>query len=205
MSFDWLDIAKRLQAIAQTGLAFNHDKYDRERYQMIRDISVEILKNYTDAPVNKIVDVFASETGYQTPKVDIRGVVFREGKILMVQEGIDGNWTLPGGWADVCYSPFEIAEKEVWEEAGLKVKPKKLLAVFDKAKHDHPVDVWHVYKLFILCEDSGGEIKPGMETLDAKWISREEKLPLSTPRITQDQIDIMFEYLDNPEKEVLCD
>jgi ADP-ribose pyrophosphatase YjhB (NUDIX family) len=205
MAFDWLDIAKRLQSIAQAGLEFGADKYDLERYQMIRDISVEIMQQSTDAPIEKIIELFASEKGYQTPKVDVRGVIFRHGKILMVQEGLDGNWTLPGGWADVGLSPFENTEKEVWEEAGLKVKSLRLLAVFDKTKHKHPTDKYHIYKLFILCHDTGGEIKPGMETLDAKWVGRNEKYPLSTPRLTREQLDTMFEFLDNPAKEVLCD
>jgi ADP-ribose pyrophosphatase YjhB (NUDIX family) len=205
MAFDWLDLAKRLQSIAQAGLTYGYDKYDLERYQQIRDISIEILSHHTEIPAEKVVQIFASETGYQTPKVDIRGVVFREGKILMVREGIDGNWGLPGGWADVGYTPFEIAEKEVWEEAGIRVKPLRLLAVFDKTKHQHPPDIYHIYKLFILCEDLGGEINPGMETLDARWIDRNERLPLSTPRITQEQINIMFEFNDNPGKEVMCD
>ncbi|MBN1119326.1 MAG: NUDIX hydrolase [Bacteroidales bacterium] len=205
MAFDWLDIAKKLQAIAQAGLEFGADKYDLERYEMIRSISVDIMHAYTDAPIEKIRELFAEEKGYQTPKVDIRGVVFREGKLLMVQEGIDGNWTLPGGWADVGYTPFEVAEKEVWEEAGLKVKPDRLLAVFDKSKHNHPPDKYHIYKFFILCDDLGGEIKPGMETLDVKWMSEYERLPLSTPRISQEQINIMFEFLDSPEKPVICD
>jgi ADP-ribose pyrophosphatase YjhB (NUDIX family) len=205
MAFDWLDLAKRLQSIAQAGLTYGYDKYDLERYQQIRDISVEILSHHTEIPAEKVVQIFASESGYQTPKVDIRGVVFRDGKILMVREGIDGNWGLPGGWADVGYTPFEIAQKEVWEEGGIAVKPLRLLAVFDKTKHPHPPDIYHIYKLFILCEDLGGEIKPGMETLEVKWADRTERLPLSTPRITQNQIDIMFEFFDNPEKDVLCD
>jgi ADP-ribose pyrophosphatase YjhB (NUDIX family) len=205
MTFDWLDTAKKLQSIAQAGLEYGADKYDLERYQMIRDISVNIMRHYTNAPKEKVIDLFASETGYQTPKVDVRGVVFRDDKILMVKEGVDEKWTLPGGWADVGYSPFEIAEKEVYEEAGLKVKPVRLLTVLDKLKHAHPPDVYHVYKLFILCEDLGGEIKSGMETLDVKWVSRIDRLPLSTPRITQEQINLMFNYLDNPEKEVMCD
>jgi ADP-ribose pyrophosphatase YjhB (NUDIX family) len=205
MAFDWLDIAKRLQSIAQAGLEFGYDKFDLERYQMIRDISVEIMQNYTDAPVEKIVELFASEKGYQTPKVDVRGVVFRDEKILMIQEGIDKKWSLPGGWADVGYTPFQVTQKEVWEEAGIKVEPKRLLAVFDKMRHGHPPDKYHIYKLFILCEDMGGEIKPGMETLDARWVSREEQMPLSTPRLTQEEVDFMFEFLDNPGKDILCD
>ena len=205
MATDWLSIAQRIQAIAQAGLEYGYDKYDLDRYQQLRDISVDIMHGLTDEPVEKITHLFASEEGYQTPKVDVRGVVFRNGKILMVQEGVDQGWTLPGGWGDVCYSPFEIAEKEVWEEAGLKVKPLRLLAVLDKMKWPMPTDKFHVYKFFILCDDLGGEIKPGMETLDVKWVDREERLQLSVPRTCQEQIDLMFEYYDSPQKVVMCD
>jgi ADP-ribose pyrophosphatase YjhB (NUDIX family) len=205
MAVDWLDVAKRIQAIAQGGLEFGYDKYDLDRYQQLRAISVEIMHGLTDEPVEKIAGLFASEKGYQTPKVDVRGVVFRNGKLLMVKEGVDENWTLPGGWADVSHTPFEVAAKEVWEEAGLKVKPLQLLAVLDKMRWPMPQDKYHIYKLFILCEDLGGVIKNGMETLDVKWMDRTEKLPLSTPRTCQEQIDLMFEYYDNPEKDVLCD
>jgi len=123
----------------------------------------------------------------------------------MVREKIDGYWTLPGGWADIGYSPFENAAKEVFEEAGLNVKPIRLLAVFDKLKHAHPPDAYHVYKLFILCLDSGGRIKSGTETLDVNWFARNEIPPLSQPRITKEQIQIMFEYFYNPQKDILCD
>ena len=205
MSFDWLQIAKEIQSISQAGLTYTENKYDIERYQRLRDLSVSILKEYTDAPVEKIRTLFTSEEGYQTPKIDVRGVIFREGKILMVRESIDGKWTLPGGWADVGYSPFEIAEKEIFEEAGIKVTPERLLAVFDKMKHSHPPDIYHVYKFFILCRDSGQDVKPGMETTDVGWFGRDENLPLSELRITREQINIMFDFYDNPEKDVLCD
>ena len=205
MPTDWLDIAKRIQAIAQSGLEYGYDKYDLDRYQQLRDISVEIMHGLSDEPVEKITHLFASEKGYQTPKVDIRGVIFRDGKLLMVREGIDGNWSLPGGWADVAHTPFDVARKEVWEEAGLKVKPQRLLAVIDKTKWPMPTDKYHIYKMFILCEDLGGEISTGMETLDVKWMDRTERLPLSTPRTCQEQIDLMFEYFDKPEKATWCD
>jgi ADP-ribose pyrophosphatase YjhB (NUDIX family) len=205
MNVDWLDIAKRIQAIAQGGLEFGYDKYDLDRYEQLRDISVEIMHGISDAPVEKIRDLFASEKGYQTPKVDVRGAVFRDKKLLMVKEGVDGNWTLPGGWADIAYTPFEVAKKEVWEEAGLRVEPKRLLAVLDKTRHPMPADKYHIYKMFILCEDLGGDIKHGMETLDTRWMARDERLPLSLPRICQSQIDLMFEYFDNPNMDVVCD
>lgn len=163
------------------------------------------MKEFTGAPAGKIRNLFASEEGYQTPKVDIRSVVFRDGKILMVRESTDNLWTLPGGWADVNYSPFEVAAKETSEEAGIDVSPVRLLAVFDKMKHSHPPDMYHVYKLFILCKDSGQDLKPGIETTDAAWFDRENIPPLSALRITKDQIETMFEFFDHPEKDVLCD
>lgn len=205
MAFDWLLIAKEIQSIAQAGLTYGENKYDLDRYRQLRELSVRIMKEHTNAPLGKIRNLFASEKGYQTPKVDIRGVVFRDGKVLMVRESIDGLWTLPGGWADVNYSPFEIAAKEVFEEAGIHVEPKQLLAVFDKMKHRHPPDLYHVYKLFILCSDSGQDVKPGMETIDAGWFDRNNIPELSSLRITKEQIDIMFEFYDDPDKDVMCD
>lgn len=205
MSFKWLDIAKEIQSIAQAGLEYCTNQYDIDRYHQLRNLSIKILNEYSKEPMQKIHDLFASEKGYQTPKVDIRGVVFHEGKILMVREKIDGKWTLPGGWADVGYSPFEIAIKEVWEEAGIKVVPKRLLSVFDKTKHDHPPDAYHVYKLFILCKYTDGKLKPGTETSDVSWISRDQIPELSSPRITTEQILTMFDYYDNPNKAVICD
>ena len=206
MPFKWLDIAKEIQALAQAGIEFSNNKYDIERYTQLRELSVKILHQYTGAPMEKIHNLFTNEKGYQTPKVDIRGVVFRDGKILMVRETIDGFWTLPGGWADVGYSPFEIAAKEVFEEAGLNVTPQRLLAVFDKMKHAHPPDKYHVYKLFILCKDSGQPVKSGMETTEVSWFGRDE-IPssLSIPRITAMQIQTMFAFYDNPRKDVMCD
>lgn len=205
-NFFWLDVAKKLQAIAQTGLKFTENKYDVERYEIIRELSINILHNYTKEPVKKITDVFAFETGYQTPKLDIRGVVFRNDKILMIKEEIDGKWTLPGGWADIGLSPFEIAEKEVFEEAGLQVKPQRLLGVYHKAKDaEHPQDYYDIYKLFILCTDLGGEIKTGLETTDVGWFGPNEIPELSTPRITSRQIKRMFDFLKNPDMTADCD
>jgi ADP-ribose pyrophosphatase YjhB (NUDIX family) len=205
MKFDWLQVAKELQSLAQAGLTYAENKYDLDRYRQIREISVRIMHEYTNVPLEKIHTLFTNEDGYQTPKVDVRAVVFRAGKILMVKESVDGLWTLPGGWADVGYTPFEIARKETFEEAGIEVTPKRLLAVFDKMKHAHPPDRYHVYKLFIRCDDSGQDSKPGMETTDTGWFDRNDIPPLSLLRITKEQILCMFDFYDNPNKEVLCD
>lgn len=205
MAFDWLNIAKEIQSIAQAGLTYSENKYDLDRYEQLRSLSVRILETYSGEPAERVRNLFASEKGYQTPKVDVRGVVFREGRILMVREANDGLWTLPGGWADVNYSPFEIAQKEILEEAGIHTIPRRLLAVFDKMKHPHPPDIYHVYKLFVRCDDSGQPTQPGLETTDTAWVERNNIPELSPLRITREQVLTMFEYLDHPEKETLCD
>jgi ADP-ribose pyrophosphatase YjhB (NUDIX family) len=140
--------AQRLQAIAQAGIAYATTAYDLERYEEIRGISVSLLQELTDEPREKIIRTFASESGYQTPKVDVRAVLFRgAAEILLVKEKNDeGRWTLPGGWADVGYSPFEVAMKEAEEETGLRVRAVRLLALYDKRKHPHPPQPWYVYK-----------------------------------------------------------
>jgi ADP-ribose pyrophosphatase YjhB (NUDIX family) len=205
LNYNWLEMAKKLQALAQSGLEYTESKYDIDRYQQIRNLSIEIMHDFTGMDMDKLVKVFASEKGYQTPKVDVRGVLFRKDKILMVRETIDGNWSVPGGWADVGLSPSEVARKEVFEEAGLVVAPIRLLAVLDKQCHSHPPDLYHIYKIFILCEEQGGKLNGGMETSETGFFGLEELPVLSVPRITEEQIRLMFEYKNNPDKEAVCD
>jgi ADP-ribose pyrophosphatase YjhB (NUDIX family) len=205
-----LAYAQRLQSIAQAGLTYAANAYDVERYSEIRDLSVKFLQELTDEPFEKIVRVFAYETGYQTPKVDIRAVLFRgKNEILLVKEKIDNNrWTLPGGWADIGYTPSEVAVKEVKEEAGLDAKAVRLLALLDKREHGHPPEPWYVYKIFIRCEVVGGElIHDTTETGGAQWFGKEEalKLDLSTARVTADQLKLLFPFATNPDLPVICD
>jgi ADP-ribose pyrophosphatase YjhB (NUDIX family) len=197
---------KRIQALAEIGLEYNHSAYDKERYKEIQEICFEMLSALTDTPVLKIQPVMLEENGYKTPKVDVRAVVFNaEGKILLVQEKVDNCWSLPGGWADVGYTPSQIAEKECFEEAGLIVKKSRLLAVMDKTAQKMPPEFEYVYKLFIRCEPMGNELNPGEETLDAQWFA-EDKLPvLSTPRNIESQIHLMFQYYRNATREVFLD
>src|SRR5699024_40279 len=147
----WLEWAKQLQSIAQAGLTYSKDKYDLERFDMIRNISVEMLASQTNIENTVIRELFANETGYATPKVDVRAVVFQENKILIVKEETDNAWALPGGWGDIGLSPSEVAVKEVQEESGFEVKATKLIAVLDKKYHSHPLSAYHVYKIFIQC------------------------------------------------------
>lgn len=202
--------AQRLQAIAQAGIAYATNNYDLERFEEIRSLSARLLEELTDEPFEKILRVFASDEGYQTPKVDIRGVVFRgTDEVLMVREKIDHDrWTLPGGWADIGYTPFEVAAKEVQEEAGLIVRPVRLLALFDKRMHAHPPQPGYAYKVFIRCEVEGGVLAQETgETSGAQWFRRTEigSLDLSVNRVTAEQIETLFAFAENPELPALCD
>lgn len=201
----WLDWAKQLQSIAQAGLAYSKDVYDLERFELIRNISVDILAHYTEMDRPIIKDLFAGETGYATPKVDIRAVVFQDDKILMVRENSDGNWALPGGWADIGHTPSEVAIKEVKEEAGFTVKPIRVLAVTDKKCHPHPPSVFHVYKIFIQCAIISGQQSSGIETSEVKFFAENELPPLSIARNTKSQIEMAFNYLKNPVQAVYFD
>lgn len=203
MSTQWLDWAKRIQALSQSGLAFSKDIYDTERYEEFRKISVEIMAAYTDLDINKIEGLFTNETGYQTPKVDVRGVVFKDGKLLMVKENLDDKWALPGGFCDIGLSPSENVVKEIKEESGYDVIPVKLIAILDKNKHPHPPEPYHYYKIFILCEIIGGESAVGPETNQVEFFSENNFPPLSTNRNTESQIKTMFEFLREPEKETI--
>jgi ADP-ribose pyrophosphatase YjhB (NUDIX family) len=193
----WLEWAKQIQAISQSGLAYCKDVYDIERYEQLRTLSTEILAEYTEVDKTLIRDLFANETGYATPKVDVRGVIFKEDAILLVREKSDGSWALPGGWADIGLSPSEIAIKEVKEESGFEVIPIKLLAILDKNKHSHPPSPTHVYKIFILCGIVGGRAEEGVETSKVDFFKK-EKLPiLSEERNTYEQIELMFKLKEN--------
>ncbi|MBN2275641.1 MAG: NUDIX hydrolase [Bacteroidales bacterium] len=205
MNYDWLDLARKIQSIAQAGLTYTENPYDKNRYEQLQQLAADILHHYTDVEMDKIINLITTEKGYLTPKVDVRGVIFRDDRILMVRERIDDCWSVPGGWADVGLTPFEVAEKEVWEETGLTVKASRLLAVLDKKCYAHPPDLYHIYKLFILCNEKGGKLSGGLETSETGFFQMDNLPPLSTNRITKEQIRLLFEYRQNPAKETLCD
>ena len=186
---------KRIQALAEIGLEFSQNAFDRERYDELHEISLQMMKQMTDVPVEKIVPVILDKNGYKTPKVDVRAVVFNEkNQILLIQEKADNCWAMPGGWADVGYSPAEVAVKECFEEAGLKVEASKLLAVLDKQKQKMPPAFEYVYKIFLLCRKLDDNIAVGSETSDVGWFDENNLPELSTPRNTIDQIKLMFQY-----------
>jgi ADP-ribose pyrophosphatase YjhB (NUDIX family) len=196
----WIEWSRKLQAIAQNGLLFTKDPYDRERYEGIREIAARIMAAGSGEPIEVVTGLFSGQAGYATPKVDVRGVVVRDDKILLVQEAQDGLWTLPGGWADPNESPSESVTREVAEESGFTTRAVKLLAVFDRAKHNHvPLHPFHVYKLFIRCEIESGEPKSSLETLDVAFFAEDRIPDLSLARVTPAQIARFFQHLHHPE------
>jgi len=205
MKEKWLEWATRLQSIAQAGLTFGENSYDLDRYNQIRTISVEIIQEYTGISYEKIENLFTSETGYQTPKVDIRASVFRENKILMVREKSDGAWSLPGGWADVNNSVSESAAKECLEEAGALVKPERIIAIHQADRHyDFPYP-YTVYKIFVECRLIDISFRENTETLEACFFALDSLPHLSAERNTREQIEMCFGARKSKHFEALFD
>ena len=196
----WLGWSQRIQAIAQSGLQYSDNPFDQERFRELSQIASEIMEEHALSQPGEVRVVFDSQCGYATPKLDIRGVVFKDGKILLVRELQDaGRWTLPGGWVDINEPPSLAVEREVREEAGKIVRAKKLLALYDRNLHGHPPGAFHTYKLFFLCELLGEtEIAP-YETAEPTFFSLNELPELSMSRVTPMQISRMFEHLHDPQ------
>lgn len=205
MSNKWLEWARRIQSLSQAGLTFSKDAFEIERYEELRNISAEILTEYSGLEMKVVKDIFTHDTGYQTPKVDVRGVVFKDNTILLVQEAKDSRWSLPGGFCDVGLSPAENIVKEIEEESGFEVVPTKLVALLDMNKHPHPPQAFHYYKVFIQCDIVGGYGKPGLETKAIDFYEKDNLPELSTSRNTASQIQMLFEFLDDPNKETIFD
>lgn len=207
MDPNWLVWAKRLTALAQNGLTYSKDIYDTERYEEVRTIAAEMLAAGSGADAAYIGDLFAFETGHITPKVDVRGAVFRDGRILLVRERSDGLWTLPGGWADPGESPGESVVREVYEESGYRTRAAKLLAVYDRDRHGHPPLPHSVYKLYFRCEllddiptprgqHSGASY---VETDDVDFFPADALPALSLSRVTPAQIARFFAHARHAE------
>jgi ADP-ribose pyrophosphatase YjhB (NUDIX family) len=200
MDPSWLRWARGLQAIAQNGLTFATDAYDRERYQAVRQVAAEMMAARSETDTESILQLFARETGYATPKVDVRGAVFRDDAILLVREASDGRWSLPGGWADVNESPSENIVREIAEESGFETRVRKLAAVLDRGRHPHvPPKPFHVYKMFFICEITGGAPKTNHEIHEVGFF-REGAIPeLSLGRVLPFQIERMFVHWRQPD------
>jgi ADP-ribose pyrophosphatase YjhB (NUDIX family) len=199
---NWLAWTQQLQAIAQAGLHYANSPYDVERYSQLQRIAVEMAAAHTDATSEQIAGLFQQQTGHPTPKVDVRSVIFRDEKILLVQEINDGyRWTLPGGWVDVGESPSVAAVRETREESGFETRATKLLACYDRdhPRHQHTPHSFHIYKLFFRCEITGGAARGSIETAGVDFFGEDELPELSLGRVTVPLIKRFFEHLRAPD------
>jgi len=194
-----LDLSRRLLAIAQTGLHFTHEEYDRERYREISDIAAQLLALESGHSVDELRGLWAAESGYATPKIDVRGAVFRDDRVLLVRERTDGRWTLPGGWADVNDSPAHAVQKEIEQESGFTARVARLAAVHDGRRRNHPRYLFHIWKLFFICELTGGSARTSYETTGVDFFRIDELPELSTGRATAGQIQRMYEHHLHPD------
>jgi ADP-ribose pyrophosphatase YjhB (NUDIX family) len=192
-----LDEIKKLKAITDVGLLYCSNQYDRERYAEIQEISFRLLAKVTSHRVEDLKESFPLSKDYPTAKVDIRGFVLSPNKkILLVKESADSKWSLPGGWADIGYTPKEIVIKEVKEETGLDVSVERLLAVFDKRKHNHPAQASYVYKMIFYCAAVSSEITKAFDVLDVGYFSINDLPPLSEERILKSQIELVYKKIE---------
>jgi ADP-ribose pyrophosphatase YjhB (NUDIX family) len=196
----WLSIARELRAIAQTGLAFTADRFDRQRYERVRELAGSMLALGSGADYGVILGILLADKGYATPKVDVRGAAFVDGRVLLVREISDGKWTLPGGWADVNQTAGECVVREIAEESGFEARVLKLAAVHDYQRSNHPArHIDSIYKMFFICEITGGAARVSDETSEVAFFPRDALPPLSLGRTTAAQIDRMFQHAQRPE------
>ena len=207
MEDHWLALAKRLQSIASTGLHYSHGEFDKERYAEVASIANDMLASLGNVPLARIEELVPDfATGYATPKVEVRGAVIRDDRVLLVREACDGLWAMPGGFADVGISPAENIVKEIREEASLNVSASAIYGLLHKAKHEYDPDVRDFYKIFFLCETlDEAEPEPGLEATAAGFFGLDDLPPLSTGRVLRKDIEAAFRFRDDPLNVLLFD
>lgn len=193
----WLSWTREIFSICKAGLAYTQNEYDLERYKRLLEINAEIIENQSELGKEAVLESFSMQAGYATPKIDVRGAVVREGKILLIQEKADGKWAMPGGWGDIGDTPAETAAREVWEESGFTVKVDKLIGVYD-ANRIQPFEFYHAYKLIFLCTITGGEQTTSIETLAVDFFEMNNLPALSESRTNQRMLDEVFAHVADP-------
>ena len=194
-----LDLSRRLLALSQTGLHFSAEEYDRERYREIGDIATRLLELQSNVAADAVRQAWFVEDGYATPKVDVRAALFRDNRVLLVRERVDGKWTVPGGWADVNDPPSVAILKEIEQESGFSARILKLGAIYDRSKRNHPAYLFHSWKVFFVCEITGGEARTSYETTAVEFFPPDQLPELSTGRSNAEQIRRMYEYHQHPD------
>src|SRR5688572_1435506 len=200
----WMDWAREIFSLSQSGITYSGNTYDIERYKRLQEITAEMIASQSEISKESALDSFSMQAGYITPKVDVRGAVVRDGKILLIQERADGKWAMPGGWADLGNAPASVAEREVWEESGFHIKAEKVVAVID-ANRIEPMEFYHTYKIIFLCRLLDGEPRTNHETLAVDFFDRNHLPPLSTYRTNESMLQEVFAHLENPDRPTAFD
>ena len=201
----WLEWAREIQALSQTGLHYGETEYHVQRYRRLMEIAAEIVESHAGLLKQSVLENFAVQSGYATPKVDVRGAIVRDGKILLVQERADGCWTMPGGWADVGECPSEMVAREVWEESGFEVEARKVIGVYDANRSGTPLEFYHAYKVIFLCELEGGSARPSRETAAVGFFSFDNVPPLSGNRTNERHLAEVQAHLRDPHRPAAFD
>jgi ADP-ribose pyrophosphatase YjhB (NUDIX family) len=196
---NWLSWAREIQSMCQTGLAYSRTDHEIMRYRRLLKIAAEMVESRTGISSDELMESFSAQPGYATVKVDVRGAVERDSKILLVREKADGRWSMPGGWADVGEHPSRMVSREVFEESGLIVNPKKVVGIYDADRSPVHLDFYHAYKIIFLCELQAGEVRPGDETLDARFFGFDDLPPLSGYRTTKRHLADVRAHLAHPD------
>jgi ADP-ribose pyrophosphatase YjhB (NUDIX family) len=200
----WLGWAREIFSLSQSGITYSDNQYDIERYKRLQEIAAEIIASQSEITRETILESFSMQSGYITPKIDVRGAVVRAGKILLIQERADGKWAMPGGWADLGNTPASVAEREVWEESGFHVKAEKVIAVID-ANRIEPMEFYHAYKIIFLCKLLDGEPRMSYETLAVDFFDPSNLPPLSIYRTDENMLREVFAHVKNPNRPTAFD
>lgn len=203
---DYLNTFKKIKALAETGLVYAQNGYEIERNQELLDLSQQLMSAIANEPIETFDRYYLPPKEYPTPKVDVRALILNEkDEILLAKEVMDGRWSIPGGWADIGFSPSEVVIKEVEEETGLHSEVERVLAIYDKRCHPHRPQPWYVYKIMFLCKVTGGELRGNFDIEEARWFALDNLPPLSEDRILESQIKELYHLAKHPELPVVCD
>jgi len=200
----WIGWAREIFSLSQAGLAYSKNEFDIERYKRLQEITAEMIESQSDVSKEVALESFSMQAGYATPKVDVRGAVVRDDKILLIQERMDGKWAMPGGWAELGNAPASVAEREVWEESGYRVKAEKVVAVLD-ANRIEPFEFYHAFKIIFLCKLMGGKPQISHETLAVDFFELDNLPPLSIYRTNEDMLREVFAHVADPDRQAAFD
>jgi ADP-ribose pyrophosphatase YjhB (NUDIX family) len=200
----WIEWAREIFSMSQAGLTYSQNEFDIERYKRLQEITAEMIESQSKLSKESVLESFSMQAGYTTPKIDVRGAVVHEDKILLIQERMDGKWAIPGGWADLGNAPASVAEREVWEESGYQVKAEKVVAVMD-ANRIEPMEFYHAFKIIFLCRLTGGKPRISHETLAVDFFDLSDLPPLSIHRTNENMLQEVFEHVKDPRRPTAFD